>query len=189
MEEIQFYVQECHLGATVLKRILRNKYPDQGIYNQDLYSAIYRFKSNAQVKNDAATLIEYLKKLHEEDPEWYFQVDFEGIDNRLSKIFWMSPEQRRMWSRYHDVVINDNTCKTNRYLMPLSMFIIIDSDQRSRIVATAVVCDETVSTYGWILEQTMRATGGLQPTIIFTDSDPAMQVAINTQYPSTIVRH
>src|SRR6266498_2651293 len=28
MEEIQFYVQECHLGATVLKRILRNKYPN-----------------------------------------------------------------------------------------------------------------------------------------------------------------
>src|SRR5437868_4750802 len=73
--------------------------------------------------------------------------------------------------------------------MPLSVFIIIDSDQRSRIVATAVVCDETVSTYEWILEQTMRATGGLQPTIIFTDSDPAMQVAINTQYPSMIVRH
>ncbi|CAB5390940.1 unnamed protein product [Rhizophagus irregularis] len=29
MEEIQFYVQECHLGASVLKRILRNKYPNQ----------------------------------------------------------------------------------------------------------------------------------------------------------------
>jgi len=172
-----------------LKRILRNKYPNQDIYNQDLYSAICRFKSNAQIKNDAATLIEHLKKLHEEDSEWYFQVDLEGIDNRLSKIFWMSPKQRRMWSRYHDVVINDNTCKTNKYSMPLSVFIIIDSDQRSRIVATAVVCDETVSTYEWILEQTMQATGDLQPAIIFTDADPAMQVAICNKYPRTIVRH
>src|SRR6266496_3327759 len=189
MEEIQFYVQECYLGATVLKRILRNKYPNQDIYNQDLTSAICRFKSNAQIKNDAATLIEHLKKLHEEDSEWYFQVNLEGIDNRLSKIFWMSPKQRRMWSRYHDVVINDNTCKTNKYSMPLSVFIIIDSDQRSRIVATAVVCDETVSTYEWILEQTMRATGDLQPAIIFTDADPAMQVAISNKYPRTIVRH
>ncbi|CAB4407838.1 unnamed protein product [Rhizophagus irregularis] len=128
MEEIQFYVQECHLGATVLKRILRNKYPNQDIYNQDLYSAICRFKSNAQIKNDAATLIEYLKKLHEEDSE-------------------------------------------------------------CRIVATAVVCDETVSTYKWILEQTMRATGDLQPAIIFTDADPTMQVAISNKYSRTIVRH
>ena len=89
---------------------------------------ICKFKSNAQIKNDVATLIEHLKILHEEDPEWYFQVDLEGIDNRLSRIFWMSPKQRRMWSRYHDVVINDNTCKTNKYSMPLSVFIIIDSD-------------------------------------------------------------
>ncbi|CAB4472739.1 unnamed protein product [Rhizophagus irregularis] len=67
--------------------------------------------------------------------------------------------------------------------------IIIDSDQRSRIVATAIVCDETVSTYEWILEQTMRATGGLQPVTVFTDADPAMQIAISNQYPKTIVRH
>ncbi|CAB4387579.1 unnamed protein product [Rhizophagus irregularis] len=92
-----------------------------------------------------------------------------------------------MWSRHHDVVISDNTCKTNKYLMPLCVFIIIDSDQRSRIVATAIVCDETVSTYEWILEQTMRATGGLQPVTIFTDADPEMQIAISNQYPKTIL--
>ena len=73
--------------------------------------------------------------------------------------------------------------------MPLSVFIIIDSDQRSRIVATAVVCDETVSTYEWILEQTMRATGDLQPAIIFTNADPAMQIAISNKCPRMIVRH
>uniref|UniRef100_U9UYS5 SWIM-type domain-containing protein n=1 Tax=Rhizophagus irregularis (strain DAOM 181602 / DAOM 197198 / MUCL 43194) TaxID=747089 RepID=U9UYS5_RHIID len=32
IKEIRFYVQECHLGATVLKRILRNKFPNQDIY-------------------------------------------------------------------------------------------------------------------------------------------------------------
>ncbi|EXX62892.1 hypothetical protein RirG_157450 [Rhizophagus irregularis DAOM 197198w] len=150
---------------------------------------ICRFKANIQIKNDAAALVEYLVKLHAENPEWYFKVDFESIDNRLSKIFWMSPEQKKMWYRYHDVVINDNTCKTNKYSMPLSVFIIIDSDQRSRIVATAIVCDETVSTYEWILEQTKNATGDLQPATIFTDADPAMQNAIHKQYPKSFIRH
>ena len=73
--------------------------------------------------------------------------------------------------------------------MPLSVFIIIDSDQRSQIVATAVVCDETISTYEWILEQTLNATGGLQPVTLFTDADLAMQTAITNQYPDTIVQH
>ena len=96
MDEIQFYVQECHLEVTVLKRILRNKYPDNEIYNKDLYNAIFKFKSDTQTKNDATMLVEYLVKLNAEDSEWYFKVDFEGIDNRLSKIFWMSPMQKRM---------------------------------------------------------------------------------------------
>ena len=129
INDIQFYVQECRLGATVLKRILQKKYPDQDIYRQDLYNAICKFKANMQIKNDAAALFEHLVELHTENSEWYFKVDFKGIDNRLSKIFWMSPEQKQMWYRYHDVIINDNTCKTNKYLMPLSVFIIIDCDQ------------------------------------------------------------
>ena len=84
----------------------------------------------------------------------------------------MTSDQKRLWARFHDV-INDNTCKTNKYLMPLSVFIVIDSDQRSRIAAIAVVCDETTSTYEWILEQTKLATGGIQPITLFTDADPA----------------
>src|SRR5207244_1720495 len=94
-----------------------------------------------------------------------------------------------LWAQFHDIVINDNTYKTNKYLMPLSVFIIINSNQRSQIVATAVVCDETISIYEWILEQTLNATGGLQPVTLFTDTDPAMQTAITNQYPDTIVRH
>ena len=59
-------------GCHYFKKVLRNKYPDQEIYNQNFYSMICRFKSNIQIKNDVATLIEHLKKLHEEDSEWYY---------------------------------------------------------------------------------------------------------------------
>ncbi|CAG8636487.1 8429_t:CDS:2, partial [Racocetra fulgida] len=63
MDEIQFYVQEYHIGATVLKKILRKKYPNQDIHSQDLYNAIHKFKTDAQVKNDAAALFEHLVQL------------------------------------------------------------------------------------------------------------------------------
>ncbi|CAG8813062.1 15479_t:CDS:2, partial [Gigaspora margarita] len=94
---------KCHLGATVLRRILRNKFPNQDIYSQDLYNIINKYKADSQTKNDAVTLYEYLLKLQQENPEWYFKVDFKGIDNRLSKIFWISSEQKRLWARFHDV--------------------------------------------------------------------------------------
>ncbi|CAG8763319.1 20729_t:CDS:1, partial [Racocetra persica] len=45
MNEIKFYVQECQLEATVLKKILRKKYQHQDIYRQDLYNTIHKFKA------------------------------------------------------------------------------------------------------------------------------------------------
>ncbi|PKY62464.1 hypothetical protein RhiirA4_488966 [Rhizophagus irregularis] len=58
-----------------------------------------------------------------------------------------------------------------------------------RIVAIAIVCNETVSTYKWILEQIKNATGNLQPAIIFTDADFTMRNAIHKQYSKSIIRH
>src|SRR5437868_13167611 len=70
----------------------------------------------------------------------------------------MSPSQIALWLEYHDVVLNDNTVKTNRYNMPLSLFLIVDNNTKSRLVAQSFVSDETVETYKWILECTKKAT-------------------------------
>src|SRR5436853_2609408 len=70
----------------------------------------------------------------------------------------MSPSQIALWLEYHDVVLNDNTAKTNRYNMPLSLFLIVDNNTKSRLVAQSLVSDEMVETYKWILECTKKAT-------------------------------
>ncbi|CAG8828044.1 12674_t:CDS:2, partial [Gigaspora margarita] len=68
-DEIQFYVQECHFGARILKKILRIKFSDQEIYGRDLYNLINKFKADAQTKNDALTLYEHLLKLQQENSD------------------------------------------------------------------------------------------------------------------------
>jgi MULE transposase domain len=63
-----------------------------------------------------------------------------------------------LWVEYHDVILNDNTAKTNQYNMPLSLFLTIDNNTRSRLIAQALVSDETTESYKWILECTKSAT-------------------------------
>ena len=70
----------------------------------------------------------------------------------------MSPEQVQRWITYHDVILNDNTHRTNQYNMPLSLFIAIDNHFRTRLVAQAVVNDEMKETYEWLLNVTLQAT-------------------------------
>src|SRR5437764_8429354 len=70
--------------------------------------------------------------------------------------------------------------------MPLSLFLIIDNNTKSRLVAQSLVSDEMVETYKWILECTKKATM-TEPMVFITDADPAMDAAIvqiyDTAYP------
>ena len=100
----------------------------------------------------------------------------------------MSPTQIALWLEYHDVILNDNTAKTNRYQMPLSLFLAVDNNTRSRLIAQALVSDETTESYKWILECTKKATMA-EPLVFVTDADPAMNAAIKQVYETTYPVH
>src|ERR1044071_7457934 len=104
----------------------------------------------------------------------------------------MSSSQIALWLEYHDIILNDNTAKTNRYNMPLSLFLIVDNNTKLRLVAQSLVSDETVETYKWILECTKKAIM-TEPMVFVTDANPAMDAAIvqiyETAYPIHCIFH
>src|SRR3954451_2702115 len=75
-------------------------------------------------------------------------MKFDSVTSSLTHLFWMSPKQQILWLRYHDVIMHDNTCKTNRYNRPLSLFVTPGNNLKTRIVAQAIVDDETQLSYG-----------------------------------------
>ena len=133
-------------------------------------------------------LFEYLEKLKEEDSRWVIYKDWDHETNTLTKIFWMSPNQLEIWTHYHDVILNDNTAKTNRYELSLSFFVAVDNNMKSRIVAQALMDRETKDAYAWVLQCTLDATG-IAPKVFITDADPGMDVAIRLKYPLTFPIH
>ena len=83
-----------------------------------------------------------------------------NVDNdRLCGIFWMTLNQILLWSRYSDIILYDNTSRTNKYNFSLSLFILVDNDGKSRLGAQAFLNDETQESYEWVLQQTLDATG------------------------------
>src|ERR1044072_2464256 len=96
----------------------------------------------------------------------------------------MSSTQIAFWLEYHDVIMNDNIYKMNWYQMPLLLFLIVDNNTRSCLVAQALVSDKTMKFYKWILECTKNAT--MAELLVFvTDADPAIDVAIRQVYKAT----
>ncbi|KAK3842576.1 MAG: hypothetical protein J3R72DRAFT_128511 [Linnemannia gamsii] len=85
---------------------------------------------------EATSLQAYLcTKMQKE--RWFFssEVDEECC---LDRLFWMSPGQVALYRRYHCVVVHDNTAKTNRLGMSLTCFVVVDSTNRTRLIACAL---------------------------------------------------
>jgi len=69
--------------------------------------------------------------------------------------------------------------------MALSLFVAIDNNYKTRIVAQALTKYENQADFIWILQCTLQATNNLPPKVLFTDSDPAIIAAIQAVYPQT----
>ncbi len=87
---------------------------------------------------DAYQLLQKLQQLQSEDPRWFVRFKVDNITMRLSHLFWMSPRQRDHALDLYQVVIHDNTYKTNRFKLPCGLF---SAPNRYELVAaTSQLC-------------------------------------------------
>jgi hypothetical protein len=96
----------------------------------------------------------------------------------------MLPVQKKLYSKYNDVIILDITYNTNRFQMMLCILTVIDNNYKTRIVISAIIEDKTLDTYRWIFDIIFTETG-VCPRVIFTDSDFLMIRSIKKIYPNT----
>lgn len=104
---------------------------------------------------------------------WYIATDVDE-KNQLVRVFWMTPGQRDLFRRYGDVLVHDNTYRTNRLGLPLHNFVVVDCEFKTRLVATALSRRETKEDYKWVLSKLQEATEGLLPKVMMVDQDAAM---------------
>lgn len=70
---------------------------------------------------DAHNLLQLLLSKQAQEPDWYFQYQMDS-QSCLTHLFWMSPTQRQTARDACQVLIHDNTYKTNRFNLPLGLF-------------------------------------------------------------------
>ncbi|CAB5371154.1 unnamed protein product [Rhizophagus irregularis] len=183
MDQIEFYVIHGRCDASMVRNLLQPKYPDRVFLTQDFGNAIQKIKrENGISLGDAASLLLKLLDLQANNPAWFVKPLLDDTSNRLIGIFWMSPEQRERWIKFYDIIIHDNTAKTNKYNYPLSLFILIDNYNKSKLAAQAFLQDERQKSYEWLLRCCLEACE-ISPLIFVTDGDPAMIAAVSTVFP------
>src|SRR5207247_2401452 len=117
----------------------------------------------------------FLLNQQKDEPTMFVQPLINVDSNRLCGIFWMTASQIILWSRYSDVILHDNTSRTNKYNYPLSLFILVDNEGKSRLVAQAFLkarnslcIDVFEQRFQALLEKYPNAYDYLQSTIYST---------------------
>ncbi|CAG8571910.1 3150_t:CDS:2 [Diversispora eburnea] len=112
--EIIQFGNNKHIPSEIMKEI-------EFLTIQYLYHAIQSFRpQNKNDSNDAAKLYTKLLENSQNNPMWKVAIKFDD-NNTLTYLFWMTPSQLELWFQFSDIVVQDVTCKTNRYDVALNL--------------------------------------------------------------------
>ncbi|KAK3205039.1 hypothetical protein Dsin_019085 [Dipteronia sinensis] len=104
---------------------------------------------------------------------------------RLANIFWWESHTLVEYQCFEDVLVFNNTYKTNAYAMPLVLFVGVNNHCVTCVFGVALLSDETMQSYRWVLNTLMESVGHKYLIYILTDRDEAMRQAINEIFPNS----
>ncbi|CAB4460955.1 unnamed protein product [Rhizophagus irregularis] len=107
MDEIEIMTKHANLSITVQHNLLKARFPKINYTDSDLSNAIQRIKiiSRSNMHNDASDLLIGLVQKKQENPHFFLKFELDA-DNRLVRVFWMTPEQIILWIKYHDIIMD-----------------------------------------------------------------------------------
>ncbi|PIM99714.1 hypothetical protein CDL12_27785 [Handroanthus impetiginosus] len=148
---------------------------------KDGYNFLYKQKIESTRDGDVKTAISLLQDLQTHDKELIFDFTLDS-DNVLTRLFWIDGMSRAQFKMFGDVLLFDSTYKTNAYRFPLVMFCGVDNHFKTCVFGAAILYNETVESYRWLLQKFKEAVGSA-PLCVLTDQDAAMRAAIKFEYP------
>ncbi|XP_059591593.1 protein FAR1-RELATED SEQUENCE 5-like [Vitis vinifera] len=89
---------------------------------------------------------------------------------------------------FRDVLAFDTTYRTNAYKKPLVVLVGVNHHHQTVVFCCALLIDESVWTYEWVLETFLDAMMNKKPISVVTDGDKAMRKAIKKVLPDTCHR-
>ncbi|XP_038877514.1 protein FAR1-RELATED SEQUENCE 4 isoform X4 [Benincasa hispida] len=133
---------------------------------------------------DAQLLLELFMHMQEENPKFFYAVDM-NEEHQLRNVFWVDGKGMEDYAHFGDVVSFDTTYFTNKYKLPLVLFIGVNHHIQHTLLGCALIADETVYTFLWLMQTWYIAMGERAPKVILTDQNTSIKAVIGAVLPGT----
>ncbi|CAG8772991.1 16358_t:CDS:2, partial [Cetraspora pellucida] len=146
-------------------------------YETDVYNLV---DADHTLRNEfqAHDFLLLLQQKHNNDPEFSYKFELDKND-QLKHVIWVYAAQKRQYMHFHDMIVYDNTYKSNYFLMPFGVFTGITNNGLSYCAADTLLHDETSSSFKWLFKAFIHIFG-TAPNTILTDNDLMMADAIRS---------
>ncbi|XP_057482770.1 protein FAR1-RELATED SEQUENCE 5-like [Actinidia eriantha] len=133
---------------------------------------------------DAQSLLGFFKIMQVSDPVFYYAIQVDE-ENWLSSVFWVDTRSRIVYECFSDALAFDTTYQVNQYKMPFAPFAEVRHHRHSVLFGSALLADETKSTFIWLFTTWLEAMSGRQPGLIITDYDSSICKAVERVFPES----
>ncbi|KAF9686447.1 hypothetical protein SADUNF_Sadunf03G0159400 [Salix dunnii] len=131
---------------------------------------------------DAQLLLDLFMHMQEENPKFFYAVDL-NEEHQLRNLFWVDTKGMEDYRNFDDVVCFDTTYITNKYKIPLVFFTGVNHHVQPTLLGCALIADETVYTFVWLMQTWHMAMGERAPQVMLTDQNNAIKAAIGAVFP------
>ena len=131
-------------------------YNNVGFIKKNLYNHVDADRRVHLRDGDAEGALSYLCGNSEMDPSFYYKYNVDE-DNRLANLFWADSTSKLDYSCFGNVLAFDTTYRTNAYKKSLVILVGINHHHQTIVFGCALLVDESVSTYNWVLETFLDA--------------------------------
>ncbi|RVX19264.1 Protein FAR1-related sequence 5 [Vitis vinifera] len=158
-----------------------------GFTQKDIYNQVDAMCRSEIKDGDAKAALAYLCGKAEMDSSFFYKFNIDE-ESRLANLFWADSTARMDYACFGDVLAFDTTYRTNAYKKPLVVLVGVNHHHQTVVFGCALLIDESVGTYEWVLETFLDAMMNKKPISIVTDGDKAMRKAIKKVLPDTCHR-
>ncbi|XP_057436526.1 protein FAR1-RELATED SEQUENCE 5-like [Lotus japonicus] len=174
-------VRTCNIMGLMLGQ--KGGHEALGFTKKDLFNHIDKEKRIRVGNGDGFAALSYFQAKAEGDP-MFFSKYTKTEDENLKDLFWSDGVCRVDYHAFGDVIAFDNTYKRNKYNKPLVIFCGYNHHGQTTVFACALITDESIETYKWVLETFAECMFEKHPKTVVTDGDLAMKEAIRVVFPN-----
>ncbi|KAH1232532.1 Protein FAR1-RELATED SEQUENCE 5 [Glycine max] len=148
-----------------------------GYTRQDAKNYLNSKRRRDMAYGEAGCLLQYFQQQLIDNPSFFhaYQIDSE---EQITNIFWADARMLFDYQCFGDEISLDTTYCTNGDHRPLAIFSGFNHYRGGVIFGAALLYDETVESFKWLLETFLQTHSKKRPQTIFTDQDQAMSRAL-----------